>query len=270
MRREYARLEQELQDKEYETLLQKLKEKALFFRRFDTWADVVAFMRDGASNDRLTDDVLKPIFEAHAESEDHRWRTTLLVIFWPGLESIHWRKRGWDPDIEERWQNIIWTFLQVICRIDISRRPDRLVQKVINETVHHLYNEYRGIWKAKRLETAPENGEFDFVADDREGIDSARVALQYAQRAEIGRLKKHMEEGRIGEADYLMLVGTRVYGKPLLAYSLERGLDYEAVKKRRLRVEAAIRDHEKNLQNMSREVGQHPPLYGVGNLNRKG
>jgi hypothetical protein len=201
---------------------------------------------------------------------DRRWRTILLVIFWPGLESIHWRKRGWDPDVEERWQNIVWTFLQVVCRIDVNQRSDRLAQKVINDTVHRLYAEYREIWKVKRLEITPENGDLDFMVGDSEGIDYAHIALRYAQRAEIRRLKKHMEEGQISEADFLMLVGTRVYGKPLLDYSKEKGLDYETIKRRRLRAEAVIRDHEKNLQKMSRGVGQHPPLYGVGNLNRKG
>lgn len=262
MRREYARLEQELQGAEYETLLRKLKEKAPFFRRFDTWADVMDFMRDGVSNDRLTDEVLRPIFDAHAESGDHRWRTILLVIFWPGLESIHWRKQGWDADIEERWQNIVWTFLKVVCRIDISRRPDRLVQKVINDTVHHLHDEYRKIWKIKCMEITFEDDGVEFMVGDSEEIDYAHIALRYAQRAEIRRLKKHMDESRISEGDYLMLVGTRVYGKPLLDYSLERGLDYEAAKKRRLRAEAAIHSYEKNVKKCPANRG-NTPLYTV-------
>lgn len=263
-------LEQELQDESYQKLLRKLREKSAFLRRFHTWTEVIGFMRSGTSQDPWKDEVLRPILLAHKENKDHRWRTILLVIFWPGLESIHWRKRGWDPDIEERWQNIVWTFLQVVCRIDVSHRPDRLVQKVINDTVHHLHDEYRRIWKVKRLEITPENGELDFMVGDSEGIDYAYIALRYAQRAEIRRLKNHMEEGRISEADFLMLVGTRVYGKPLFDYSKEMGLDYGTIKKRRLRAEAAIRDQEKNFKNVSPELGQHPPLYGVGNSKRKG
>ncbi|MBI5886150.1 MAG: hypothetical protein HZB85_06165 [Deltaproteobacteria bacterium] len=246
MRREYARLEQELQGEEYRTLLQELKGKAEFLRRYDTWADVVAFMRDGEANDRLTDEVLRPVFKAHTESGDRRWRTILLVIFWPGLESVHWRKRGWDSDIEERWQNLVWTFLQVVCRIDVSRRSDRLAQKVINDTIHYLHDEYSQIWKAKCLEIEFEDNGFKFMTSGNEGIDFTRIDLGYAQRSEIRKLKKHMEEGRINEADFFMLVGTRVYGKPLPGYSREMGLNYEAVKKRRLRVEAVIREHEKN------------------------
>lgn len=252
MRREYARLEQEIQGEDYGSLLQELKEKASFFQRFDTWADVVGFMRDDTLNANLTDEVLRPIFKAHAEGGDYRWRTILLVIFWPGLRSINWEKRGWDPDLKERWQNIVWTFLQVVCRVDVSRRPDRLVQKVINDTIHHLHDEYRRIWKVKSREIPPEDGVLDFMVGDSEGLDYARIALCYAQRAEIRRLKNHMEGGRISEADYLLLVGTRVYGKSLPDYSREMGLDYEAAKKRRLRAEAAIHKHENNLQNMSR------------------
>jgi hypothetical protein len=268
MRREYARLDQEIQGEDYGLLLQQLKEKAPFFCRFDTWADIVDFMRDETLNAGLTDEVLRPIFEAHAESGDHRWRTILLVIFWPGLESISWKKRGWDPDIEERWQNIVWTFLQVVCRIDISRHPDHLVQKTINNTIHRLHDEYRQIWKIKSHEIMPEGDEFDSLIS---GVECAEHSCQELnEEAGIKKLKTYMQEGLISEADFLLLVGTRVYGKPLVNYARECGLAYQVVKKRRQRAEASIRVYEKKSKKYVPKNKKTPPLYGVGNLNRKG
>lgn len=268
MRKEYARLEQELLGEDYGLLLQGLKETASFFHRFETWADVVGFMRDKNSNANFTDEVLRPIFKAHAESGDYRWRTILLVIFWPGLRSINWRKRDWDPVFEERWQNIVWTFLEVVCRIDIGRRPGRLVQKVINDTVHHLHDEYSSIWKIKNREIMPESEEFDYLVGRFE--HAKRSCQKPNEEAGIRKLQTYLQEGRLSEADFLLLVGTRIYGKSLADYALERGLDYQTVKKRRQRAEASIRDHEKKLKKHVPKNGEPPPLYVVGKSNRKG
>lgn len=265
MRREYARLNLEIQGEEYRTLLQKLKEKAEFLRRFDTWADVVAFMRDSEANDQLTDEVVRPVFKMHEESGDRRWRTILLVIFWPGLESIHWRKRGWDPDIEERWQNLVWTFLQVVCRIDVRRRPDRLVQKVINDTIHYLHDEYREIWRIKNHEILHENSEKETSNRKSECSPQENMRLDW-----VRKLQAYVQEGRINEADFILIVGTRIYGKPLTDYARECGLNYQAISKRRRRAEATIRNYEKNFHEHVQKNKKYPPLYSVGNLNRKG
>ena len=238
--RDRERLEQELQTDDYQNLLGRLQRNEPFLRQFRTWADVIAFMRSGTSTDPRKDEVLRPIFEAHAEDEDPRWRAILLAIFWPGLTSIHFQKRGWDADPHERWQNISWTFLQVLCRVDVKRRPDRLVQKVFNDTVHHLYDKYRRTWNRTNHEFTADPEVLDALAGGVEGIDFAGIELREAQEIEIQRLHEHMEAGWISEADFLLLVGTRVYGKSVADYARETGLDYQVAKKRRQRAEAVI------------------------------
>ena len=175
------RLEQELQDRAYQALLRKLQREHRFLRRFPRWADVIVFMRHGTSKDPRKDEVLRPIFEAHAQGRDPRWRVILMAIFWPGLESIHGQKRHWDPDPDERWQNVTWTFLQVLCRIDVTRRPDRLVQKVYNDTVHHLYDEYRRTWNRTNREFTADPEEIDALVGGVEGIDVAGIELREVQ-----------------------------------------------------------------------------------------
>ena len=242
--RDRERLEQELQTNEYQKLLRRLQKKEPFLRQFRTWADVIAFMRNGTSTDPRKDEVLRPIFEAHAEDKDPRWRAVLLAIFWPALESIHFQKRGWDADPDERWQNIAWTFLQVLCRVDVKRRPDRLVQKVFNDTVHHLHDEYRRAWNRTNREFTADLEEIDALAGGVEGIDFAGIELREAQEIEINRLREHFEADRITEADFLLLIGTRVYGKSVADYAREAGVDYQVAKKRRQRAEAVIRSFE--------------------------
>lgn len=239
-RNHHDRIEQEIQGSAYEALLGRLARSSPFYRRFATWADVIAFMRSGTSTDPRKDEVLRPIFQAHQADGDPRWRTVLLVIFWPGLASIHWQKRAWDPDSDELWQNVLWTFLRVICRIDTDRRPERLVQKVFNDTVHDLHEEYRRIWNRAGHETPWSDEEIDALGG-MGGIDLDAIDLHKTQMAEIRRLREHMRAGRISEADFLLLVGTRVYGRSVADYARGAGLDYQTAKKRRQRAEAALR-----------------------------
>lgn len=238
------RLEQEIRGSAYQELLQELQRHHLFLRRFHAWDQVISFMRDGISKDPLKDAVLRPIFEAHADDKDPRWRTILMVIFWPGLVSIHFKKRFWDRDPDERWQNIVWTFLQVVCRVDIKQRPNRLAQKVFNDTVHRFYEECQRSWAPTNGEIFAEPEEIEFLAAGPEYSPVVAFERREGKEAEIRRLGKHRDAGRIGEADFLLLVGTKVYGKPVGEYAREAGINYEAAKKRAQRAAAVIRNFE--------------------------
>jgi hypothetical protein len=243
---EYKQLLHELQQDDYQELLTGLKQTWRFLGRFGTWANVVAFMRAGTSDDPQKDKVLRPILRAHQQDGDHRWRTILLVIFWPGLRSLFWQKAHWDPNHRERWGRVVWTFLEVVCRLDPRRRSRRLVQKLINDTVHHLHRAYRRDWDETEFAPPMDPDLLEALAGGVEHVDFAIIDERDAQEAEIKRLRAHVDAGRISEADFLLLVGTRVYGQPLADYVREHGLNYEAAKKRRLRAEAAIRRPERN------------------------
>jgi len=221
-------------------LLRRLQEGEPFLRRFTGWGEVLDFMREGTSRDPRKDDVLRPVCRAHRADGDARWRTILLVIFWPELASIHRWKRTWDPDPEELWQNVVWTFLRVVCRIDVDRRPARLAQKVVNDVIHDLYEEYRRTWDRTGPERPWDERDIGPVAS-APGIDFDAIALRETREAEIRRLRQHMAAGRISEADFLLLVGTRVYGRSVADYARGAGLDYQVAKKRRQRAEAALR-----------------------------
>lgn len=250
--RERTRLEQEIQTEDYQHLLEKLQRNEPFLRQFRTWADVITFMRSGTSTDPRKDDILRPIFEAYAWDEDARWRMILLVIFWPGLTSIHFQKCSWDADPHERWQNVAWTFLQVVSRVDVTRRPNRLVQKVFNDTVHYLHQEYRRLWNRANHELPTDPKLVEALAGGVEGVDLPGIELRQAQEIEIQRLRGHMEAGRLSEADFLLLVGTRVYETSVADYARAMSLDYQVAKKRRQRAEAAIGRFERQTPQFSR------------------
>jgi hypothetical protein len=247
--RNRAQLESELQHKEYLELLIDLQRREPFLRRFTTWGDVLTFMRGGTSQDAGKDAVLYPILAAHAADQDHRWRTVLLVLFWPGLRSIRAKKRRWDlDDPDELWQRIYWSFHQSVCRIDVARRRDHLVQRLYNATIHRLHDDYRRDWIHTEREAATDPEEMADLAGVVTGIDFDWLDLRRAHQKEIDRLQAHLSAGRITEADFLLLVGTRLYGQSLSEYAHGAGLTTEAAKKRRQRAEAAIASHEKGMR----------------------
>ncbi len=239
--RDRERLEHEIQTDEYRKLLRDLQLGNPFLRQFSTWAQIVNFMRAGTSDDPRKDEILRPILAANAARQDSRWRTILLVIFWPGLLSLHFQKRHWDEDRDGLWDNITWTFLNILPRIDVTRRPDRLVQKVINDTAHHLHDEYRRIWDRLEREESVECGELDSVAAGPEDCPFEIVLNREEEELAIRGLRDHVDAGRITEVDLFLIVSTRVYGKQVADCARELGLAYQAAKKRRQRAEEAIR-----------------------------
>ena len=234
-------LQQQLQTAEYQTLLRVLQRGTPFLRRFHTWADILAFMRNGTSQDPRKDEVLRPILESHAKDEDPRWRVILLAIFWPGLESIHFQKRDLDPDQEDRWQGIVWIFLQVLCRIDVELRSSRLVQKVFNDTVHRLHDMYRRTAAQTDQEISVEPEEIEFLAGGAEDAAFTAFELCEEKEPEILQRRTHLEAGRLSEGDFLLLVGTEVYGLSVANTARLAGLEYQLAKKRRQRALAIIR-----------------------------
>lgn len=218
-------------------LLCQLQKQHALLRGFGDWEEVVAFMREGTSRDPSKNAVLLPIFVAHASDRDPRWRTILFVVFWPALESIHRRKRYWDSDPDALWSNIEWSFLRTVCRLDPSRRRERFVQKVFNDLVHLLHDEYRRAWDQAQQQQATDPEE---LAEHAEDSWDAAADLRDEQAVRIKHLQTHRDAGRLSDADFLLLVGTHVYGQSLADYARQAGLTYEAAKKRHQRAMRAI------------------------------
>jgi hypothetical protein len=240
---ELRRLEAELRAPAFKSLLPVVRAEHPFLPRFLSWADVVATMRSREVPQQQKDDVLRPILRAHRSDADRRWRTILLVIFWPALSAIHKRQRTWDRDPAELWQNIVWVFLQVICRIDVRKRPERIAQKIFNDTIHHLHDEYRRTWDLESRHHLPREGEEDPPEVEDPDWPIAEEAAEWrCDRAARTRLyRKHLRDGLIDEEEYFVLVGTRVYGWTVAVCAERLGVSYQALKKRRQRAERVIR-----------------------------
>jgi len=244
-RRDRERLEQDLLSAPYEQLLRDLQDTDPFLKQFDIWLDVLDFMQTGPPGDPRKDQVLGAILSAHADDGSPKWRTALLAMFWPGLESIHWRKRHCDRDPDERWQNVIWAFLQSVCRLDLRARSWRLMRKLLNDTSRRLYDNYARRWRQTDREVLSMPEELEALAGSHECCGLMEIELRDTQEHQARRLRSHVKAGRISHIDFLLILGTRLYGRSLAECAAEAGLSYEAAKKRRQRAEAAIRRLEK-------------------------
>jgi hypothetical protein len=90
--------------------------------------------------------------------------------------------------------------------------------------------------------------EIELLAGGAEDVAFAEIDFREDKETEIKLLREQVEAGRICEADFLLLVGTKVYGKSISEYAREAGLDYQSAKKRRLRAEAVIRPFMEKLR----------------------
>ena len=230
----------ELQSDNYHTFLDLLQRQEPFLRSFGDWNGIVAFMRNAKSPIPQKELILRNVCAAHHADTDPRWRTILLAVFWPGLKSLCWQKRHWDTDAEELWQNIVWSFLETVTRLDPAKRPARLAQKIINDTVHRMGDIYRKKWAIANAEVSYDTEEGESLLGGKDDIDYWTIELHIRQESAIRHLRKYLLAGVINEEEFLLIVGTRIYGKSVSNYASDVGLDYELARKRRQRAEAKL------------------------------
>ncbi len=253
---ELLRLERELHGGEYRSRLERLREQDAFYTRFGTWQDVLGFLRNSDSQDPRCDLVLRPIFRAYRADSDPLWQTVLLTIFWRGLRSIHSQKRAWNRDDGARWQSVTWAFLQVISRIDVDARPDRLVQAVINKTVSRLYQACRSEWRLASTEMTTADREIEEIAGAVEDEPDLAEDLRLVAADFVEWLRAKAAKGLISRADLHLIIETRMLGESAAEYARKHGLSHEAVRKRRRRAEKLLSSNKEVLKKLGDFLSQ--------------
>jgi len=228
-------LEEDLRGVDYLALLTRLQREAPPFRQFQTWADVLAFMGAGSSKDPGKDEVLRPILAAHAHDRDPRWRSILLAIFRPGLESLHARKRRWDRDRGDRWQNTVLVFLRVVARLDLAKRSTRLAQRILWETAHRLHDLYSRGWRHTCREILAPPSSITLLAGESSEPGFEVIDSQQEREAAAVRLAQYRDRGVIKNSDYRFLVAAHSHQGTLADYARQNGLGYQAAKTRHQR-----------------------------------
>jgi DNA-directed RNA polymerase specialized sigma24 family protein len=234
----------EIRSASYVELLRDVQTRHRAFQQFGAWNDLLQFMANPLADEALKNELLRTALEAFKTSGDSRWSLILLAIFWPGLESLCLRRQSWSADSDEIWQVAVMAFLETLRRVDTTKRTQRLVQKIINDTAHHLYDQFSRGWRKAKNEVLTDWDTLQGLSADRLHYEPNRLHMMNAYDAATWRLWLHVTEGRISEDDYRLVVGTRIYGYSLSDFADAMGESYEALKKRRQRAESCIRKHE--------------------------
>jgi hypothetical protein len=288
-------LERKLAQPAYQILLENLQENHSVFQPFPTWGAVLGFMNEKRQQELWEDQILRPIFQAYRKDNDPRWQEILLALFWPKLELIHRWKNHWDRcDPDRLWQNIHCTFLHIIEQMDVDQRRERLVQKVRNDIIHRVYEEYERTWQWEKrhveyVEEPMEANEIDPyllrmpLASDKPSSarekprnrpldpkmaatdpDLVNIELRNTQQAAVQWLEEFAQTRKIRKADVQLYIGTQIYGKPLAECAEEYKLTYEAAKKRCQRMREKIRQWEMDTREVSDSCPRSsgfPPFY---------
>lgn len=226
-------------------LLHRLQEDSVLLRSFRTWEDTIAFMRTGVSACPAKDDILRPICQSHSEDHDPRWRTILLLIFWPSLKSLCMQKRMLDREYGELWASVVQAFLDAVCCFDAATWHDRIAARLFSETLHGVVAQYSTRRRQSSREVSTDPSVLAALAGQSHRGDFSEAGESASLAAAVGWLRAYVEAGSIDETDFCLLVGSIIYGKTDRECAEETGLSCQAAKKRRQRAITAVRAQER-------------------------
>ena len=267
-RRLRRQLEQELQSKPLQAKLAILQTEFPIFGAFATWLDVVDTLHNRAITQTAKDNLLRALLWVRQRERDADWNVVLTVVFWPALNSIYRKKYEWDSDVEELWYSLYSVFLEVLNRIDVFRRPDRLAAKVFNDTLHALYRLYHRKWECACWEIRLDPEIYDALVECVAGDGAAAIESQAELALQLRRLRRLRQKGILTSAEFDLLVAVDFDGQSLAELASKSGANYQTLKKRRQRALAKIKREEKKIlaeDFLSPKVGR-PGLSRMGGV----
>ncbi|MCD6405315.1 MAG: hypothetical protein J7M19_05780, partial [Planctomycetes bacterium] len=91
-------------------------------------------------------------------------------------------RRQCDPEFEELWSNAVWIFLEAVCRLDLAKRPGRLVQKLVNDTASGLGTAYRRARDRAAVEIPTDPSLLEALAGALRQVQAANRFQEYPDR----------------------------------------------------------------------------------------
>jgi len=261
-RREREQVRRELQSSDYVSLLSDLQQRPAFPRKFSTWDEVLRFMADRRCDEDAKEAILGVIFHAHAANPDARLKTVLLAMFWPGLDAILARRKRWDADPAELWQNILNSFVQAVAAVDLERRATRLAGGIISQTIHLLYRHYLRVWRRAENEIPQDTETLDTRCTDALGVDFGALHDSEIRNQQRERLNRLRNLGYISELDHELLLRTRVENQSMRDCAVAMGLSHSMLRKRRVRAQQFLRT-EKIIEKFGDFLSHRPGVHGL-------
>lgn len=198
------------------------------------WSNVRAILRALGVKTEAADPVLRPLIQMLQAADGGESAGIALYIFWFPISATC--RRFWRLDDPDRlFSQATWDLLRAIHQIDLNCRMSRIGMKIVNDVTHGVRAWYRR--EQKRFPALiVEDDEPDPYEELHSHYGEHLIAEQLIDRAwTVARLRALAEAGAISRADFQILLGCYVYGRPLEEMARHLGVEYQAAKKRRQR-----------------------------------
>lgn len=239
-RRECNDLECELASEEGRQLLREFNARRSHYAggAFGCWKEVARSLRQAEAASPNRDGILLAVVAACAGVDKRLLARILLYLLHASLREIHERKRHWDRDRDELWQELILAFLEEAVRLPSRSWQDRIANRLLGAVTDRLYERYARRWRERdrvALRDPIQATDWTPRATEPEADALGRVA------SDVAVLREACAAGVIGEAEIPLLLWTSPRESSLAEFARGHGFDYEVLRKRRQRAIAALR-----------------------------
>ncbi len=223
------------------------------FSQFESWNELIIALPRQKLRSPPIDKMLRIIINQSQLKPDEKWNLVLTAIFSPLLEVIFNKltnKFDLPHDkIDDLWQNIHWSFLKVLNRIDLVARKGPVASKIYNDVYHDLYLH---IVADSNLTTSEVDIDvFEYIDISSLDLVSKSDEIEIADcRCDLDRFRS---DGLIDDLEYHLLYGRIIYGEPLIEAAERLGVGNEIAKKRHQRAVKKIQDSRKKMSPKRRK-----------------
>jgi len=233
-------LEQEVTSDVFAQLFQMLRDRSNCFAYFSNPMEFIKFMHSQESTEGIAkDELLKEVFLHVQGAPHHLWDCFLSLIFWPMLDNLFHRKSFWEPsnDLENFWHNLYQAFLEAIRGILAKSITNNLAFQVKLGTFSRLHDIYEKEWEWDKLKTTCINAVEELPSIV---LPDTAPSLNIIKNSMHKQYQTCLHQGIITESEFMILVGTNIYGKEIKDFVNETNSSYESLKKRRQRAQNKV------------------------------
>ena len=215
-----------------ENLFEILKRKEKAFESFPSLNSFIRFMEQPSSDVYVVKDacLLALVRHIQASNESEAGFNLLTYLLSSGLQTILRDLILKGNSQMEAWSDLWWAFYQTTMSYPVARRQRKIAANLLLDTRHRVLID---------LQTEISlQGRFDSLRchDPEDRPDERHPRWDHAKLLIDGE-----DTNGLNATDLAILLGTRVYGENLKDIAHRLGLSYEAVRKRRQRIEQLIR-----------------------------
>jgi len=208
------------------------------FESFQSLNSFIRFMEQPSSDAYDVKDacLLALVCRIQALKESDAGISLLTYLLSPGLQSILRDLILKNNGLMEAWSDLWWAFYQTTMSYPVARRKRKIAANLLLDTRHRVQ-------KSLKTETSLQSQLDSLKYDDPEDV----LDEHHTQWDQARSMIEGVDTNGLNATDLAVLLGSRVYGENLKDIAHQLGLTYEAVRKRRQRIERSLKERWSDL-----------------------